>query len=192
MSLLSSLPRRIASLAASVLLTLLLAELGVRVVNPTPRVQIIRGHVQPDDWAHAQVPMFQSEDSEDLHQLACVTENPDFRVLAIAGDSILFGAHGDISHQLRRRASATGWCIVNGSEPGYYGDQQLAVAERFVERLNPEVLVWGHWKGDGRWVQINDDSWMETSVVPVNAGGLPSPWWMPPTAGRALMARSWL
>lgn len=185
--------KRIAASATIAILTLVCAEVVVRVVNPVPRVQVLRAERVQGYRAEPHQPMHASGGLHELERLDCIDDHPDYRVVVIVSDSILHtGSTEDISAMLRRRPSTDGWCVVNGSTPGFYGNQQLSAGLRYLDRLEPDLVIWGMWKPNGRWLAVNETTWMETSALNVGEDGRLWPKVIPAELGRVLLSRSLL
>lgn len=176
------------------LLALVATEGVVRLVRPSPRVQVVRdgqgvelvevGGVM--SWrSNEPYPGFRGE--------ACVRERPDALVVLVVGDSIPY-ATGPVAAPpfsvLLQQQLGEGWCVLNASEPAFHGWQQLAAFEDHLRRHRVDLAIWGQWKTDGAFVRAGE-ALVEVSGVRTGADGLPlAPLPVPSAAHAALFAWS--
>ncbi len=177
---------REAVLWGSVHATLLLAtaELAVRVLQPTPRVQVVTGSEPPDLAYAARVvgtePLWAAPGSTERQNAGC--ERP--RRVVLFGSSILFGTSLDapeaVSTHLQSRLDAAepgAWCVHNHAQPAYVGESKLIEAERLLPALQPELVLWELWDADpGRYTFVGTDAY---NFVGLRLGADGLPWVLP-------------
>ncbi len=139
-----------------------IAEVTVRVLNPKPRTQVVRPRHGLVLSELDGVPVWRvPHSSDDFGNLDCPARNPEARVVSIVGDSIPFAISGQqpppqtISTLLQRRLGER-WCVIDGPQPAFTGEQQLAVVRDHLERFEPDLVIWGAWKRKGRFVRVGD------------------------------------
>lgn len=178
------------------------AEMAVRVIHPTPRVQVIRS-TQPREVGDGRVvhlevrdaggvPVWQDRFYEGRRGWDC-TEAPEgvTRVLVL-GSSILSGvglADSDVfSGPMQARLENV--CVTNLAEPGFSFDQQWAVAQDVLPKLEPDVVIWEVWANTPwSFVQLGDTAYRFRHLE-VDAEGLPTGLGLPSGLHRALLPRS--
>lgn len=131
-----------------VALALGLAEVGIRVVNPEPRIQILRhDHGVEIETRHG-VPVWLDGDGRRFNR-AC-TDAPHDRTVLLIGDSITFGAgltyEESVGVHLQALVDARfpdeTWCVVNAGQPGLVFAPQLALATDLIADLDPDLVFW--------------------------------------------------
>lgn len=165
-------------LLISLPVALLLAEGLVRVVRPTPRVQVVRSGNGVELVKVRGVPSWRSnEPFPGFWGKDCLTQRPEALVVGIFGDSVPYStgpvAAPPFSVLLQERLGE-GWCVVNASEPAFHGVQQLAAFEEHLGTHRLDLAVWGQWKADGVFLEV-DDAAMEVSQLLRGEDGLPLP-----------------
>lgn len=190
------LARTVGTLAFGALLTLLVAELAVRVLRVPPRRAVFDearygpfetqdGVVLWDDRGGG------SERGAVLRGEAC---DPDgaFRVM-IVGDSILNGIDLPVeqvaSVRLARRLEADHpglrVCVTNLAVPGFSLVQGLVRARERLEPWPPHLVVLELWGGPPVWpVRVGSRVYLPHGLAP-DALGLPNPYGLPPSANHA-------
>jgi hypothetical protein len=182
-------------LLTGLLLFVGVGELAVRLVNPTPRLQIVRMSRTEDmeaplRWVDGE-PVWRMTGSE--ARTACPGPRP--RQLAVFGDSIGFG-HGltaaetfTAGLQARLdRAQPGVWCVRNHAQPGYViTDLTVDAAHLLAERPAGLVVLEANAMGD--YTRVGDDAW-NFDGLRVDAGGLPTLLPTPPELNRWLFERS--
>jgi hypothetical protein len=180
--------------------TVVLAEVGLRLVRPTPRVQIVRAGVltelDPGEVAGDDVPLWRTSFDDPRHNEACLEDNPGARVWVVLGSSILAAdglapsAAFNLALQERLRPELGPLCILNLAEGGYTFDNQLAVAREAIPRLEPELVLWEVWENSPfRWAMVGGHAYRFQHVA-VGADGLPNPMGVPSAVHRTLFSRS--
>jgi hypothetical protein len=167
--------------ASSLLGTLLVAELLVRVGNPTPRLQVVRGGATPAPDIHQITllhgePVWEEPGSEARRNLGC--RGAQTRDVLLLGSSILFGtgyeADQVVSHHLQRRLDAAEpgvWCVLNYAQPGFTSRSKLALARELLPTLQPEIVVWEQWVNDpGGFTMLGSDAYNLTRLVTDDEG----------------------
>lgn len=159
-----------------------LVEALVRTLRPAPRLQIVR----PDDTRLAftdalGVPVWWEVGEEGpVRHLDCAGAGGP-RVY-LAGDSVLY-AIDEASHPhrvaplLQARLVASGLsttCVLDGSQPAFVPEQQLALARATHAEVPLDLLVLLVWKADRRYVRLGPALY-DTEAVHADATGLPVP-----------------
>lgn len=185
--------RRIPLVFAGLLAAALLVELVVRVVNPSPRTQVLvdgRGiTLQPSVdriplWL-APAPPGAPDLPPEPPAAPCHVVHPDRPVITLVGDSIWYGftpPGSTVARTLEAHLQARvgdRYCILNLSVPGFAGRQQLATLRQHLATTTPAFVFWEVWKPDGAHVRVGDvvidaDPYLRHAAGP--AEGLP---WMP-------------
>jgi hypothetical protein len=130
--------------------TPLLAELGIRVVQPTPPIQVIRlDRMRWHDEVNG-VQVWREEASPEQSArvgLDCVQKHPNAPVVVVFGSSVLGGAGvGDDEVFHRRLASEKAACVVSFAASAYTFETSLAVAERYLPQIDPDLVVVEVWR----------------------------------------------
>lgn len=132
-----------------VVATLALAEGLIRIVNPAPRIQVVRhDRGVTIDTRHG-VPVWTHTDSTARTNTSC-TEAPHDGVILLMGDSITFGAGLDaeesvgvqLQHLLDANLPEQRLCVVNLAQPGSVFVSQDAMLRDAVETLQPMAVYW--------------------------------------------------
>jgi len=130
-----------------------LAEGLVRVLQPVPRVQIVRAPDGPQASIrelrvlHGQ-PVWVYGDSEARQDPGC---DPGDRVVLMLGSSIFWGTSYEADEVVSARLDAAlgpGWCVRNHAQPAFTGGPKLAVAKEVIPELRPDVVLWEVWGND--------------------------------------------
>jgi hypothetical protein len=140
---------RIAALVLlAVVVALVVAEVGVRLANPQPRVQVVRGYgLHLEDG----VPVWTQ--ARDRENRACVDQHPERLRVLFFGSSITFGTGlsaaetftTQLQERLNRLRPSPGFCVLSFAQPGFAFEQKLAVARREVARYRPALVMWESW-----------------------------------------------
>lgn len=148
--------------AAALLLGLAAAaavgEVAVRLLDPSPRTQIVRPHPERTLavvdgvplWRHAE-PAWQALWGED-----CVMP-ADGHVVSLVGDSILQVTETTPDVNVAVPLAATlgpSWCVRNVAQAGFVAEQKAVLAHDQLTRHHPDVLVWGVWGERGHVVDL--------------------------------------
>lgn len=178
-------------------LGLVVAEGAVRVLNPTPRAQVVVPSAELVVEAVDGVPLWRSPGvPPELENAACRTAPGGLEVWVV-GDSVLYtwfrdagGRPVQLAVGLQRRldASHPGSCVRNVSQPGYSGVQQLAELRRLLAARRPDLVYWGTFKGDGAYVEL-DGTWINVGAYETAADGLPRVRGLPLPTG---IQRAWM
>jgi hypothetical protein len=166
--------------------TAAVAEVVIRVVNPTPRVQITRSK-RPGvhGWDFTMVgdqPTWRDAGSDARRNEACPRDGTVDVVLM--GTSITFGTglgpDEPFPHLLQRSldAGAPGrWCVLNLAQPAYVGSNKLAELPGALARFRPKMVLWEVWGNDpDRYTMVGPDAFAFKDLR-VGADGLP--WVLP-------------
>ncbi len=202
--------RRSAAVVASLALFAGTAELAVRLLDPTARVQVIRHDTLAWQMVHGApqwsvmptfAPILEGRECQD---------DRSARQVALIGDSVLqvsdqdphaLGVPGDTrtrlaSHmalKLQDALNAAGpqrWCVRDLAQSGYLPYQFHAALQTAHARAPVDVVVLEVFKEDGRYTPIGQDlynlqGWRRT------AAGSPNPWgWVPDPLQDTLFRRS--
>ncbi|MBT3217811.1 MAG: hypothetical protein HN348_01860 [Proteobacteria bacterium] len=185
----------------AVLLAVILAEVAVRVIRPTPRVQVVRlkGLGSP---AYTEVignsPIWWQEKEENrarLHNLTCQQDKEDPYTVVMLGSSILGGIGlpvDDIfSIKLQPRLEARRpSCVHNFSGPGFTFQAELATAKKFIPQTKPNLVfleVWNTSPFD--YTVLNNNAYAFSAFV-VDEQGLPNVFGLAPSTNRRLFLLS--
>ncbi|MCB9682291.1 MAG: hypothetical protein H6733_12560 [Alphaproteobacteria bacterium] len=156
------------------------AEVAVRLLKPTPRLQVVHGGATLEPGVH-QIrvlhgePVWDEADSAARQDPGCAPGATD---VVLLGSSILWGTgypHDEVvSHYLQADLAAQGsWCVRNHAQPAFVGTNKLAVAEDVLPRVEPAVVVWEVWANDaGDYTLIGDDAY-NVGTVQTDADGWP-------------------
>lgn len=190
-----------ATLGAVVTITIfaLTAEAAVRVFEPMPRMQVVRGGAQKSgDVAYVRQlngqPVWEHSDSEKRQDPGCADDATDVVML---GSSILWGTgykHDQVvSHHLQERLGED-WCVRNHAQPAFVGKSKLAVAQAVIPEFKPEVVVWEVWANDnGGFSMVGEDAYnLETLVTDDHGYPVLSPVGVPGPLHRTLFEYSQL
>jgi len=126
----------------------LIVEALVRLVNPRPRVQMVRGnglHLLGD------VPVW--EYSNDRHNRECAEQHPKRTRVLFFGSSITFGSglrldetfSTELEPRLNRVRPTPGFCVMNFAQAGFSFEQKFAIARLEVARYRPALIMWEDW-----------------------------------------------
>lgn len=160
------------------------AEVTVRVLNPTPRVQLLRTGDNAVIVEREGAPWWQTEGGAVLRDEGCPTIRPGASQIAFVGDSIMYvtgyPAPKDrryaFSRVLDRRLGETDIenprCFLNFSEPGFAGAQQVLAAREIASKHAPDVVFYGVWKRDGVFRNWSD-TWYNLEYHNVDSAGYP-------------------
>lgn len=159
-----------------------IAEILVRTLRPPGRVQVVRETklVTLDG-----VPYW--EESTDRHHLDCARANPDAYRILVLGDSIFYGSTLPESQvfstilegRLRESFAPKMFCVMNYSQPGFSGQQKVALAKRLIPSLRPHVVLWEVWQSDLFSYVILGDSAYNLTHVEVDGLGYPNVFGLP-------------
>ena len=128
---------------------LALAEAYVRLANPSPPVQIIRGrglHLKDG------VPVW--SESTDRENRACTVQHPQRLRILLFGSSVTYGSElraqeaftNRLEVLLNQQSPSPGYCVLNFAQPGFQFEQKLAVARVEVARYKPALILWEIWE----------------------------------------------
>lgn len=182
---------RLAQAALSLGLFAAMAEVTVRVTDPTPRAQVIRGGdgTKPFTFPMRDVngqPVWEHPGSDARQDPPCAD---DPRGVLLIGSSIFWGtgveADEAVSHHLQADLTASDprWCVNNEAQPGFQGFSKVAIALEQIALREPEVVIWEVWANDpGGFTRIGDDAYgidhlvRDSRGVPVLLPFLPEAW----------------
>jgi hypothetical protein len=153
--------RALARLALAAALFLATAEVAVRWIMPTPRVQVIRADQVASIEEVDGVPVWHLS-SPEVARDGCANAPEGAKRAVFVGSSILRGSGVEgpqvFSELLRARLPAGSWCVENLAEPAFTAPQKAVVALRALARTRPpDLLVWEVWENDpGQWRWLGD------------------------------------
>lgn len=179
-------PGKLLEVALVLAATAAVSEVVIRVVNPTPRVQITRSKrpgVQGWDFAmQGDQPTWRDAGSEARRNEAC--PHPGSVDVILMGTSITFGTglgpDEPFPHlmQVALDGQAPGtWCVLNLAQPAYVGSNKLSELPGALERFHPKLVLWEVWGNDpDRYTMVGPDAFAFKDLR-VGADGLP--WVLP-------------
>lgn len=155
----------------------------MRVVDPTPRVQIV-----VDAPRNLEAPGLHTLHGEPVWRQIGTTprENPDCdgaRRVLLLGSSILWGvglpAEQTVGPRLQATLNATDgpgrWCVHNHAQPAFTSAGKWAVGRDAIDALQPDVVIWEAWMNDaGGFTRLGDAAYNLTGV-PTDDAGYPTP-----------------
>lgn len=171
--------KRIGAASLALAVTVVLAEGLVRVVNPTPRAQVVRPATSLQSVEVVDgVPLWRAGiDDAALRNEGC--PGPGTFDVALAWDSIGYdtgrsGADTVVSAHLARLLADAPRpvCVLNLSQPAYRADQQLTEARLAHARHGLDLVVVGAWKTPEHYTLLGD-AWVITSDRERDALGTP-------------------
>lgn len=184
------------SLVLVCMVTLALAEVAIRSVNPTPRVQL----VQRDNVEHLEVRrdrVVWASEYPKIEARPCLNAGDDTRRVAFVGSSIFRGSGVDgdatFTTTLQRRLAPANICVDNVSEPAFTAEQKHVLALDLLEAQHPpDLMYWEIWRNDvGAWTLIED--WGVNAIkLSRDESGAPNLLGLPASWNRALLEASQL
>lgn len=194
--------KRLVAVALGVLVTLLLAELGLRVVDVPPRRTVVHArHVGGFDTLGDVTVWYDARREEarraELEGDGCLAD-ATVRVLVL-GDSILNGVSLDLADApgarlqaaLSTRLPGARVCVANLAVPGFVTAQSLARGEEALARVRPHAVVLETY-ASGQFPARFGDIVIPSCGPPEEAaaGRLANPLGLPAGVHAALLARS--
>lgn len=167
--------------------TLILSEILVRLLNPTPPLQIIR---------ESRIDLIEREDipvwleTPERMNLECPERYPDSRNLVFCGDSIFFGSGIDTGQEFTRlmqsrldtRYGPGRWCVINLSQAGYSFEQKKYWLDQFMTKHRVWQAFWEVWPNERNLYRSRGDSIYNLGGLGVNVDELsdviPGPRWL--------------
>ncbi|MCB9665175.1 MAG: hypothetical protein H6732_13780 [Alphaproteobacteria bacterium] len=189
----------VASGFLALLATLVLAEGLLRVVQPRPRVQVVRSGLRDGldfalRWVDG-VPVWPSPADDLRHNRGCV-DDPERTRWLVLGSSILaadgLAPEEAFSLRLQEALGEAGRpaCVVNLAEGAYTFQNQAAVAAEALPEVRPDVVLWEIWANSpGTWVRVGDTAYRFQHLA-VSEDGTPNPLGLPGTLHRGLLGTS--
>lgn len=191
------------ALAATLALTAaaLVAELAVRAINPTPRVQVFR----PGDRTGAAgdrvmvneggIPTWTFPDAAPRYNLDCPTRHPNAPRVLVLGSSIFAGVSIEPERVFTRLLDTQLFpgepvCVLNLAEPAYSFQNQAQVLRKHIEALQPDLIVWEMWSNSPWPYQMVGDTAYRFHSLIVGEDGTPNPLRTWPPLHRWLLPRS--
>lgn len=179
--------------------TLGMAEALLRVLQPRPRIQVVRSGLHDGLDLVVRlvegVPVWPSASAEPRHNRACL-DDPTRAPWLVLGSSI-FAADGlppeqafslRLQDALEQGGERT--CVLNLAEGAYTFQNQAAVAREVLAGVRPRVVLWEIWANSpGTWVTLGDTSYRFQHLA-VSDDGTPNPLAVPGPLHRALLTGS--
>ncbi len=175
--------RGVVATGFGIALMLATAELAVRVLNPTPRAQVVRPTPSRVFEQVQGVVVWRAKEADDVRNEDCPDRRPDARVIALVGDSIFFGWGGGLVVEPQNAATVLQrlldirdgpvWCVLNLSEPGFLPHQQLALLEEQLRERSVHQVFWSVWKNEGRLADFGGGL-VQTNGLAVDDLGIPT------------------
>lgn len=172
------------SLVLGLVLAFVVAEVAVRVMNPVPRIQMVRNKGGPqvgEDFSggirlyelHG-TPVWIETTANPIRARVCEKNGPENQVrIAVFGSSIFYGSSiaetANFSLAMEKELS-TRWnrpvCVVNYSQPAYGHDNKLAVAKEELPKFKPHLVVWEIWMNDtSKYVLLGDTAYNVAKLI---------------------------
>jgi hypothetical protein len=138
------------------------AEAAVRILNPQPRVQLVR-----HESLHTVdgIPIWDRQ--PDRENRECVEQHPERTRIAFFGSSITYGTgmRPDQSFgvaleaRLNELRPTPGFCVLNFAQPGYAFGQKLVRAEMELPRYRPALVMWEDWAEWHEYALLGDTAY---------------------------------
>lgn len=182
-------------------------EVAVRVIEPTPRIQVVRTQDRSRSPERSieltlvdGVPVWSSPWDRDNWRLDCPEKKGGGadRVL-VFGDSILYGLSlkpnevftWKMEQQLldARRAS----CVMNLAQPGFTFQNEWVLAEEHIPRVKPQLVFWEIWLNTPQEYTVIGDAAYRFATIATGEDGYPHTLGAPPALDRFLFehSRAW-
>jgi hypothetical protein len=167
------------------------AEIAVRVLHPTPRLQMVRFDATETLSVKRDRVVWTLREPEIMAH-GCTPGTTDLRV-AFAGSSIFRGSgvSGEETFTTALQQRADGWCIDNVSQPAFTAGQKHVVAMDLLEASEPpDLLFWEVWTNDLDGYVLLEDGAYNLLHHTLDSDGTPNAFGLPATANRALFGLS--
>lgn len=178
--------RRALLVAASTVLALVVAELGVRLMRPVSRTQVVRLDTLRDlDDAL----VWQGPDSPARQDLAC----RDKPTLAAFGSSILYGSgvRVDESWDAALRTARPDLCVHNLAQPALDFKGKRALLHELLADRQLDVVVWEVWATDiDGYTRVGDAAYRLRGMR-LDDTGAPDAWGVPGNGWLFRHSRVW-
>jgi hypothetical protein len=181
------------------------AEAAVRLIQPTPRGQVVRladGRFGMEVHDHLDTPVWAPIDPawRALREPPCLSADPaTTTTVALAGDSILYVTGGtdateNVAWQLQQRLDAAQpgrWCVANTAVFAYSAGQKRAALHELQQRAQVDRVIWEVWGEAPTYRRLGGDVYAIGSYARDDQG-YPYLWWLPIPAAlnRALFSHS--
>lgn len=169
------------------------SEFLLRVLNPQPRVQMIRKDMLPIRVLHGE-PVFVTVDTPEHQNEGCPSEGT--LDVAMFGSSIFYSTPytypQSLAARLQKRldAGGEGRCVIDYAQPAHTFDSKLALAKDAIPRFQPEIVLWEVWMNDpGGYTLIDGDAYNLTGLE-LDGDGYPIAIPLPGPIHRALFRHS--
>ncbi len=192
---------RAIAVATSFLVTLATAEGLLRVVRPTPRIQIVRagGRSEVPSGGALQVrygaPLWPGTVDAERHNTDCAQDTEAYPRILVLGSSIFAAndvpASGAFSVLLQARLRARGLpaCVSNLAEGAYTFQNQRALAEDALRGLAPDLVIWELWQNSPQRYSVVGGQAYRFQDLRIT-DGLPNPLGMPSSLHTPLFVAS--
>jgi len=171
-------------------------ELCFRIVNPSPRFQVVRQDRRLE--VRRGIPIWRDAGSLQRQNEACVARHPGALRIAIFGSSIFFGTGVDaeqtfstlLQRGLDARFQVGKVCVLNYAQAGYGAASKLAEAREVLPKLKGDLVVWEVWGNDPwNYVMLGSSAYALRDAR-VDASGYPVAFALPPSVNQFLFRHS--
>lgn len=172
---------RLLALTVGVALSLATAELAVRFVNPTPRVQLVRPELARTLEARDGTVVW-TLDHPRIQAQGCDDAPPDALRVTFVGSSIFRGSgvEGEQTFTSLLQQRADGWCVDNPSQPAFTAGQKRVVAlDALHAPTPPDLLFWEVWTNDPDGYTLIDGVAYNLAQLHTAADGTPDAFGLP-------------
>jgi len=192
--------RRIAlMILLGILATFFLGEIAIRILNPTPRIQVIRSSHNLEFEVVDGVPVWRGDGTTGRENLSCLDSSPTHRVVVI-GSSILFGSSleteevfsSSLPERLNQAHPDRKTCFFNFAQPGFtFGSKWIRTQQAF-EKLKPDLLIFEIWYNDINPFALLRDQAVNIGHLRVNEWNHPDLFGLPLSVNKWLLEHSYL
>jgi hypothetical protein len=173
--------RPLLALTAVIGATALLAEVAVRVMNPTPRLQIVRPDVATTLEARDGTVVW-TLDTPEITSNGCANAPEDAFRVSFVGSSIFRGSgvSGEQTFTTALQQHADGWCVDNPSQPAFTAGQKRVVAlDALKSPRPPDLLFWEVWTNDPDGYTLIDGVAYNLAGLQTDVRGVPDAFSLP-------------
>ena len=169
------------------------AEATVRLMNPVPRIQIVR---RPSLRELHGVPVW--SEMTDGENLGCAAEHPERIRVAFFGTSITYGSGtryptrqsfaAKLEDLLNAARPTPGFCVLNFSQPAFHAQQEAALALEHLPSLRPALAFFEVWD-PSPYFFVGNAAYSDPALV-LRRNGVPGLRGVPDAPNRWLFAHS--